>query len=166
MDSSQVGVALAVVVLAFNVRPTEGSQVVEFELHRFRIGQVVAEEHEWWILGLGIVIGMMSTCVILCACRCATSLAVNRGGSALSLIGEKVAIDVTLNVEAPTPSRSSKIETFSGRRPRNRKGKPVYLTPEGECVHQEELCPTLRNSRKIIRRHLCTQCFQEGERPP
>ena len=53
MDSSQVGVA----------------QVVEFEPHRFRIGQVVAEEHEWWILGLGIVIGMMSTCVILCACR-------------------------------------------------------------------------------------------------
>ena len=56
---------------------------------------------------------------------------------------------------------NDRVEAFLEQRSthrRRRQGAPVFLTQRGECIHLSRDCPTLRSSRAILTRHVCTCC--------
>ena len=163
-DSSRASTALATLVVASALGSAEGREVSTVALPMRNRAVFEGMGSDMGILGLGILFGVMIGFFMAWSC-CGMRVQLSiRDGRNMDRADDLVS---TTRAATQRPCNNSTVEPpRQRRRSRNHKGAAVFMTPDGECVHGDQACPTLRYSSRITTRHMCTQCCPQGIRPP
>ena len=113
--------------------------------------------HTNWILGFGILVGwIVGVATTFCCVKSQTEIKVESSVELVQTPDDRIHL---LHPRGEWPNQPI-------RRRRRHNGTAVFLTPNGDCVHLSEHCSTVRNSRAIIKRHMCTVCAEETTHAP
>ena len=107
-----------------------------------------------WLIAVSIVGGwIMGVFTVWCCCK-------THAGIRASSVSLAASQDQLTAVSLAIPREHRTV------RRRRHRGREVFATPNGECIHITQDCPTVRNSRTLIRRHMCTVCAVESDHAP